>query len=152
GGGAGPAFPGAPYTGWQLGRSFGALINNHSVGAAGILNAAADARNGTDWSDVTLVHDTRWQDSPVAQIGQGAGYPNSSSSKAWEIVRDRGACVDCESHRDADAARDASPPGGAEPWHPAKPQSRCRREHDDRSVLVDEGRVLPAARAGQRPG
>jgi cytosine/adenosine deaminase-related metal-dependent hydrolase len=93
GGGAGPAFPGAPYTGWQLGRSFGALINNHSVGATGILNAAADARNGTDWSDVTLVHDTRWQDNPVAQIGQGAGYPNSSSSKAWEIVRDRGAHV-----------------------------------------------------------
>jgi hypothetical protein len=93
GGGAGPAFTGAPYTGWQLGRSFGALINNHSVGSAGILNAAADARNGTDWSDVTLVHDTRWQDSPVAQIGRGAGYPNSDSSKAWEIVRDRGAHV-----------------------------------------------------------
>ena len=31
-GGAGPAFAGAAYTGWQLGRSFGALINNHNVG------------------------------------------------------------------------------------------------------------------------
>ena len=66
GGGAGPAFPGAPYTGWQLGRSFGALINNHSVGnPKGIVNAAADPRNGTDWSDVTFVHATRWQDNPV---------------------------------------------------------------------------------------
>src|SRR5213082_2970094 len=56
--------------------------------------AAADPRNGNDWSDVTFVHATRWQDSSVGQIGPGsAGYPNSSSSKAWEIVRDRGAHV-----------------------------------------------------------
>jgi hypothetical protein len=27
------AFPGAGYTGWQLGRAFGALINNHNVGS-----------------------------------------------------------------------------------------------------------------------
>jgi len=76
GGGPGPAFPGAPYTGWQLGRSFGALINNHNVGNfRGVIDAAADPRNGTDWSDVTFVHATRWQDN------------------AWEIVRDRGAHV-----------------------------------------------------------
>jgi cytosine/adenosine deaminase-related metal-dependent hydrolase len=95
GGGGGPAFPGAPYTGWQLGRSFGALINNHSVGNPnGIVNTAADSRNGTDWSDVTFVHATRWQEEPVAQIGAGTtGYPNSSRSRAWEIVRDRGAHV-----------------------------------------------------------
>src|SRR5205085_1343646 len=92
---AGPAFPGATYTGWQLARSFGALINNHSVGnPMGIVNAAADPRNGSDWSDVTFVHGTRWQDNSFAQIASGsAGYPNSSSSKAWEIVRDRGAHV-----------------------------------------------------------
>jgi hypothetical protein len=86
------AFPGAGYTGWQLGRSFGALINNHNVGGPNVVvSAAADARNGTDWSDVTLVHCTRWQDSPYAQIGSGtAGYPNSGKSKAWEICRDRG--------------------------------------------------------------
>src|SRR6185436_6976365 len=44
--GAGPAFPGADYTGWQLGRSFGAVLTGHNVGnprAAG--QAAADARN-----------------------------------------------------------------------------------------------------------
>jgi len=95
GGGGGAAFPGAPYTGWQLGRSFGALINNHSVGNPnGLVNSAADARNGTDWSDVTFVHATRWQDSPVAQVGAGAsGYPNNGRSRAWEIVRDRGAHV-----------------------------------------------------------
>ena len=95
GGGGGPAFQGANYTGWQLGRSFGAFINNHSVGnPMGIVNSAADPRNGTAWSDVTFVHATRWQDNSVAQIASGsAGYPNTSSSKAWEIVRDRGAHV-----------------------------------------------------------
>jgi len=95
GGGGGPAFPGADYTGWQLGRSFGALINNHSVGnPMGIVTAAADPRNGTDWSDITFVHCTRWQDTPVAQIGSGSsGYPKSSQSKAWEICRDRGVHV-----------------------------------------------------------
>ncbi len=95
GGGGGPAFPDAPYTGWQLGRSFGALINNHGFGNVNaIVNMAADARNGTDWSDVTLVHAARWQDNSVAQIGAGSsGYPNSSSSRAWEIIRDRGAHV-----------------------------------------------------------
>jgi 5-methylthioadenosine/S-adenosylhomocysteine deaminase len=86
------AFPGAGYTGWQLGRSFGAVINNHNVGNPNVVvSAAADSRNGTDWSDVTLVHCTRWQDSPYAQIGPNtAGYPNSAKSKAWEICRDRG--------------------------------------------------------------
>lgn len=95
GGGAGPAFPGAAYTGWQLARSFGALINNHSVGnPMGIINAAADSRNGADWSDVTFVHCTRWQDNSVGQIGAGSsGYPNSSQSKAWDICRDRGVHV-----------------------------------------------------------
>jgi 5-methylthioadenosine/S-adenosylhomocysteine deaminase len=95
GGGPGPAFPNAPYTGWQLGRSFGALINNHNVGNPnGVINAAADARNGTDWSDITFVHATRWQDNARAQVGTGSsGYPGDSRSKAWEIVRDRGAHV-----------------------------------------------------------
>jgi len=95
GGGPGPAFQGVPYTGWQLGRSFGALINNHSVGNPNnVANAAADARNGTDWSDVTFVHATRWQDNSVAQRGAGeAGFPNAGKSRAWEIVRDRGAHV-----------------------------------------------------------
>ena len=88
-----PAFQGDAYTGWQLGRSFGALINSHGNGIA-IVPAAADTRNGTDWSDVTFVHCTRWQDESYAQIGPGSsGYPNKSDSKRWEIWRDRGAHV-----------------------------------------------------------
>jgi cytosine/adenosine deaminase-related metal-dependent hydrolase len=76
GGGPGPAVPGATYTGWQLARSFGASIHNHAVGnTMGIVAAAADARNRTDWSDVTFIHATRWQD------------------EAWKIVRDRGAHI-----------------------------------------------------------
>jgi cytosine/adenosine deaminase-related metal-dependent hydrolase len=75
-GNPGPAFSGAPYTGWQLARSFGALINLHNVGNPNaVINAAADIRNGTDWSDVTFIHGTRW------------------NSRAWEICRDRGAHV-----------------------------------------------------------
>jgi len=94
-GGGGPAFPGATYTGWQLGRSFGALINNHNVGAPmAVINAAADARNGTDWSDVTFVHCTRWQEEPFAQLSHGSSaYPKQDRSRAWEIWRDRGAHV-----------------------------------------------------------
>ena len=92
-GGSGPAFRGANYTGWQLGRSFSAFLNSHG-GGGNAVEAAKDPRNGTDWSDVTAVHCTRWQDESLAQIGQGsAGYPNKSDSKRWEIWRDRGAHV-----------------------------------------------------------
>src|SRR5262245_25729819 len=89
------AFDGASYTGWQLGRSFGASLHNHVVGnPTGIVDAAADARNGADWSDVTFIHATRWQGASRAQVGDGtSGYPATSRSKAWEIVRDRGAHV-----------------------------------------------------------
>src|SRR5712691_2251650 len=95
GGGPGPAASGADYTGWQLARAFGASIHNHNVGGPGVvINAAADARNGNDWSDVTFIHCTRWQDEPLAQISYGShGYPKENRSKAWEIWRDRGAHV-----------------------------------------------------------
>jgi len=94
-GGPTPAFAGAPYTGWQLGRAFGATLHNHVVGnPMGIVSAAADARNGTDWSDVTFIHATRWQDTPRAQVGPGtSSYPAGGRSRAWEICRDRGAHV-----------------------------------------------------------
>jgi cytosine/adenosine deaminase-related metal-dependent hydrolase len=94
-GGPVAAFDGASYTGWQLGRAFGASMHNHVVGnPMGIVSAAADARNGTDWSDVTFIHATRWQDAPRAQIGPGAsGYPGTGRSRAWELVRERGAHV-----------------------------------------------------------
>jgi 5-methylthioadenosine/S-adenosylhomocysteine deaminase len=94
-GGPVAAFDGAPYTGWQLGRAFGASMHNHVVGnPMTIVNAAADARNGKDWSDVSFIHATRWQDTPRAQVGPGtSGYPAGSRSKAWEISRDRGAHI-----------------------------------------------------------
>jgi cytosine/adenosine deaminase-related metal-dependent hydrolase len=93
--GGGPAFQGATYTGFQLARSFGALINNHNVGnPMAVVGAAADSRNGSDWSDVTLVHCTRWQDESVGQVGAGStAYPNGAQSKAWAICRDRGVHV-----------------------------------------------------------
>ena len=95
GGGPGPAAPGAAITGWQLARAFGASIHNHNVGGPGVVvSAAADARNGTDWSDVTFIHCTRWQEEPIAQISHGSrAYPRDHASKAWEIWRDRGAHV-----------------------------------------------------------
>jgi cytosine/adenosine deaminase-related metal-dependent hydrolase len=74
------------YTGWQLAREFGAHINNHNVGGIQtVLNAAADPRNGDDWSDVTLVHCVRWQDEPVAQIGV-----DNVTSQAWQVFAERG--------------------------------------------------------------
>jgi len=95
GGGPGPAATGSDYTGWQLARAFGGSLHNHNVGgAAVVINAAADPRNGSDWSDVTFIHCTRWQDQPIAQISYGShGYPKENRSKAWEIWRDRGAHV-----------------------------------------------------------
>jgi len=95
GGGPGPAAPGAGFTGWQLARAFGASIHNHNVGGPGVvINAAADGRNGNDWSDVTFIHCTRWQEEPIAQISYGSqAYPKMHRSKAWEIWRDRGAHV-----------------------------------------------------------
>jgi len=95
GGGPGPAAPGSDYTGWQLARAFGASIHNHNVGGASVvIDAAADSRNGTDWSDVTFIHCTRWQDVPIAQISYAShAYPKENQSKAWTIWRDRGAHV-----------------------------------------------------------
>jgi cytosine/adenosine deaminase-related metal-dependent hydrolase len=88
----GPAFAGASFTGWQLARAFGALVALHVVGNPGlIVNAAADPRNGTDWSDITFIHATRWLDSPDARSADGARTPRRS--RAWEICRDRGAHV-----------------------------------------------------------
>ncbi|HKE83977.1 MAG TPA: amidohydrolase family protein [Vicinamibacterales bacterium] len=94
-GGPVAAFDGASYTGWQLGRAFGASLHNHVVGnPMTIVSAAADVRNGTDWSDVTFIHATRWQDTPRAQVGPGdSGYPATIRSKAWQICRDRSAHV-----------------------------------------------------------
>ena len=71
GGGPGPAFPGASYTGWQLARAFGASIHNHNVGAPKVvIDAAADAPRHR-LVDVTFIHATRWQDEPLAQVSYG---------------------------------------------------------------------------------
>jgi 5-methylthioadenosine/S-adenosylhomocysteine deaminase len=95
GGGPGPAAPGSDYTGWQLARAFGASIHNHNVGGGKVvIDAAADPRNGKDWSDVTFIHCTRWQDVPIAQLSYGShAFPKENQSKAWTIWRDRGAHV-----------------------------------------------------------
>ena len=60
----------------------------------GIVNAAADARNGTDWSDVTFIHATGGRTPRCAQIGPAHPATRAGArSKAWEICRDRGAHV-----------------------------------------------------------
>lgn len=76
------------YTGWQLAREFGAWINNHAAHGAVVEGIAEDPRNGADWSDVTLVHCTLWQDEPVAQVGV-----DNVKSRAWQLVADRGTHV-----------------------------------------------------------
>jgi len=80
------------YTGWQLARAFGAHINNHNVGSPQtVINAAADPRNdnGGDWSDVTLVHCVRWQDTSAGQFGVH-GTTGTPASTAMQIFADRG--------------------------------------------------------------
>jgi hypothetical protein len=69
-GGPGPAFPGAPYSGWQLGRSVGAWINNHNQAGAGIVENQAALGD-----DITFVHCTRW------------------TEEMWRLVADKGAHV-----------------------------------------------------------
>ena len=87
-GGPTAAFAGATYTGWQLGRAFGAILNSHNIaGSQTAINAAADPRNGTDWSDVTFVHCTRWQDNASPQISID---PVTSKSAGMEIFAARG--------------------------------------------------------------
>ena len=81
-------------------------------------------------------------------VGLPEGQPIESVGDLPRPGRPR---LDRQPHRDADAARDASVSGGAESRHPAEPEPRRRHEHDHRPVLADAGRLLPAARAGQRP-
>ncbi len=85
-----------PYTGltgWALGREFGAFINNHNVGGAGVPQTALS--NGlAPFDDVTLVHCVRWQDSSYAQLSyEDIGYPASAASNAWKIWADNGGHV-----------------------------------------------------------
>jgi hypothetical protein len=89
------------YVGSQGRNGFQRTISNRIVGVStnstngnAIINAAANPKNGTDWSDVTFVHTTRWQAEPFAQIGaNNAKYPSSGDTRAWQIWRDRGAHV-----------------------------------------------------------
>jgi hypothetical protein len=82
----------ADHTGWQLARAYDAHITNHNVGMGDVVvGAAADPRNADDWSDVTLVHCTSWQDHPIAQIGcHGHGMPERSTSRAMDVFAERG--------------------------------------------------------------
>jgi 5-methylthioadenosine/S-adenosylhomocysteine deaminase len=86
----------APYTGmfgWQLGREFGAFINNHNVGGLG--TPALGVANGlAPFDDITLVHCVRWQDNNIAQLSHShLGYPNPATSSAWQIWADNGGHV-----------------------------------------------------------
>lgn len=86
GGGPTPAFPGAPYTGWDLARSVGASMHNHNVGSPQTIINAYNAGQGP-FDDVEMIHCVRWQDTPVAQISIDAV---TSKSTAWEIFANNG--------------------------------------------------------------
>ena len=152
-GGPAAAFAGARYTGWQLGRSFGASIHNHVVGnPMAIVNAAADARNGTDWSDVTFIHALDGRTRLALRSVMANRLPGQQPIESvGDLPRPRRPCFDRQPHRDADAARDAAVSGGAQSRHPAQPEPGRRHEHDDRPVLADARSVLSATRSGQRP-
>ena len=79
-----------------------------------------------------------------AQIGSGThGYPKDSRVEGvGDLPRPRRPRLDRAAHRDADAARHAAVPGGAQSRHPAQPQPGRRHEHDHRSVFADAEGVL----------
>jgi len=91
------------------------------------IHAAADPRNGTDWSDVTFVHCVRWQDNAVGQIGID---PVSSKSTAFEIWRDRGAHVSNAVIIEMQIGTACPRPTVPRSRHPVQPEPRCRHEHD----------------------
>jgi cytosine/adenosine deaminase-related metal-dependent hydrolase len=95
GAGAGPAFPGATYSGWQLAKSFGCWINNHNVGnPAAVIDNAAQLSDPEIGPKLTLVHCVRWQDNSIAQISyDNLGYPSPATSNAWQILADTGGHV-----------------------------------------------------------
>ena len=79
--------------GWQLGRAFGAFINNHNVGGSTV-PADALAAGLAPFNDVTLVHCVRWQDNNIAQLSHShLGYPAPATSAAWKIWSDNGGHV-----------------------------------------------------------
>jgi 5-methylthioadenosine/S-adenosylhomocysteine deaminase len=87
-GGPGPAFPDAPYSGWQLGRSFGAWINNHSQASQALFAVPANRAQLLDPNIgpyVTLVHCTRWQDEPLRQVNA------NTRATTWQLIAEAGA-------------------------------------------------------------
>ena len=154
-GGAGPAFPGAAYTGMAARPLVRRVDQQPQRRQPDGDRQCGRRRRGTAPTGPTSHSSTRtrWQDEPVAQIGAGSsGYPNSQPIESvGHLPRPGRACLNRQPHRDADAARDAAVSAGAESRHPAQPEPRRRHEHDHRPVLADAGRLLPAARAGQRP-
>lgn len=85
-----------PYTGmtgWQLGRTFGAFLNAHNVGAPMVASQAL-AAGLAPFDDATLVHCSRWQDHSIAQISHSdLGYPNPATSSGMKIWADNGGHV-----------------------------------------------------------
>ena len=71
GGGSGPAFQGAELHRLAARPLLQRLSQQPWRRQGTPVDAAKDPRNGTDWSDVTAVHCTRWQDESLAQIGAG---------------------------------------------------------------------------------
>ena len=95
GGAGGPAFQGADYTGWQL----GALVRGvHQQSQRRQPDGHRQfGRRSAERQRLVRRH-LRPRHALAGQLGRAnrgrlRGYPNSSSSKAWEIVRDRGAHV-----------------------------------------------------------
>ena len=90
-GGPGPAFAGAQYTGWQLGRSFGALITTitSATRAGHRCGRGFPERHRLVRRHIRALHAMARHS--LAQIGAGpSGYPTNGQSKAWDICRDRG--------------------------------------------------------------
>jgi 5-methylthioadenosine/S-adenosylhomocysteine deaminase len=177
----GAAFPADPsidaqgqtcaYTGWQLARAFDAHLTLHNVRNPGaVVSAGKDSRNGTDWSDVTMVHCTSWHD-VVAQVEAGrSGYPNSTQSEAMALIADRGAHISIaplDDHRRRRRERRAGSSRYADAWQgsghrlPRRPQPAgradaecawCRRHADEPVARATRHDCRPIPALGFRVG
>lgn len=98
---SGALLPGQNYTGWQLARSFGCWINNHSQQSTNQYFPAVDTPAAQLLRQqvldpnigpyITLVHCTRFQDAPIRQTGAvGSSPPETYTSKLWQLMADGG--------------------------------------------------------------
>jgi cytosine/adenosine deaminase-related metal-dependent hydrolase len=134
GGGPGPAIPGADFTGWQLARAFRRIDTQpqrRRFERRDQCGGRRQKRKRLVRCDLHPLHTLAGRTARSSQL-RFAWLPEGEPIESvGDLARQGRPCLDCDAHRDADAARDAAVSAGARPRHPAQSQPRRRHEHDD---------------------